>query len=59
MKKIKNEEKPKEEVKVIKFDFPTRNIVALACLAIGAYGMWQGKEGFGWFVFIGFMCMGR
>ena len=34
------------------------NLVALACVGAGAYLAVNGKDGWGWFLFVGLLCAG-
>lgn len=34
------------------------NLVALSCVSIAGYLVINGKEGWGWFLFIGLLCAG-
>ena len=34
------------------------NMVAVVCVIIGGYMAIHGKDGWGWFLFIGFLCAG-
>ena len=34
------------------------NLVALACVCVGGYLAVNGREGWGWFLFVGLLCAG-